>query len=354
MLIFRLYLLATYSFSILSLFNLNKVEAAEIKDIEGKSYLFSKKINELYTEATALAQWKMRLDSGSLSITQSPIQKEDGFYLPLSSFVPHIFSEFFEKKFRGPNCYNTALVSQGVLKQLTFTSQNEIIFYLNHLFEPIHPFQALQPGDMGVIFQPSRFNPDIAEIYPKRLRPEEKQPVHAFTYISKDLIFEKAGSKDFHPIHFDSYHGVTQDDYEIHRFSTWIVFYRRIPGKSIESFTSSPAEAALFRNFMDQIEVAAHSIHLAEDTDDEGKKIQEFLTLLNSVLAQVETGTIHTRDLIQALLHRIESVSLDQELWATHPADLKEQRFLHHVKRIFQKMKNEYQISSENHLNLID
>ena len=235
---------------------------------------------------------------------------------------------------RGPNCYNVALINQKVLTQLSFTSFPEFKFYLNHLFQAIPPLEQLQPGDMGVIFEPIHRHPSV------------NPPVHAFTYISGDLIFEKGGTEAHDPLQFDSY-DVVAEDYGIPDFSTWLVLYRRIPDKSIQRFASSEDERAIFKNFMNQIEEASHAIYLAAlSHENEPQKIQDLLNQIKLVIDQIDIGAIKTPILIQALLHRIESISQDQEVWESSPAHLEQTRLLHSVKRSFQKMKTQYQVPS--------
>lgn len=79
-------------------------------------------------------------------------------------------------KFSGPNCFNTALNDQRILSHRRVATVAEVLLWINSpLCKEIEPGRPISPGDLYVIYH------------------DAELPLHAFTYISEDLVFSKGG-----------------------------------------------------------------------------------------------------------------------------------------------------------------
>ena len=98
--------------------------------------------------------------------------------LDITPVVPkHIlYLEGKHPNFAGPNCFNTALNDQRILKERRASTVDEINFWRNSpLCKQIKKGEEISPGDLYIVFDDSGL------------------PLHGFTYISDDIVFSKGG-----------------------------------------------------------------------------------------------------------------------------------------------------------------
>jgi len=85
-------------------------------------------------------------------------------------------NQFKSFQYNGPNCFNLALVNVGAVSQYHFSSQWELLHWLDSDYCSEVKNDQLKPGDVGVNFHDSRG--------PYSVR-------HAFVWLSKDLVYSK-------------------------------------------------------------------------------------------------------------------------------------------------------------------
>lgn len=103
----------------------------------------------------------------------------------------------------GPNCINTALVAAGLLQRHRYSSNSEILTFLESpLCRRVDQEEELEAGDIGLVIGTS--------LPGRRSRPARNEPLlvsHAFVHLSGSLNYEKRGSGKTEP-----YRSVTTDE----------------------------------------------------------------------------------------------------------------------------------------------
>lgn len=84
----------------------------------------------------------------------------------------------------GPNCWNLALKTVGILPHFRFTASNEMTFYSNSILCRRISKDEIQRGDLGLIRVPKHY---------------KREEYHAFYYITPELVFSKNGSSQNEP-----------------------------------------------------------------------------------------------------------------------------------------------------------
>ena len=105
----------------------------------------------------------------------------------ISGVAPAIINDWHETKaFRdGPNCFNSALVLSGLAAYLRESSDEELTYYLNSGYCQAVSAKESQAGDTWVIYEGST-------------------PTHAFTYLTRELSFNKIGGDKESPYMLES------------------------------------------------------------------------------------------------------------------------------------------------------
>ncbi len=150
----------------------------EVKVIKknGEIHLQSSDCATLRNQAKALNQW----DKHQVTAIQiSPCHCEKGVCdLNVNSVVPHWIREKQGtcSAFDGPNCWNSSLVSSGILPHLRYTSPEEMSFWLSSpLCQERKENEPVQPGDIIAI------------------RTGKTEEVHGFINLTPELAFSKNG-----------------------------------------------------------------------------------------------------------------------------------------------------------------
>ncbi len=129
----------------------------------------------LERQAAALADWRGRLHEGAASPDACRCEA-DSCSLRIASAAPEFVSLMHGVKAGrwGPNCWNTALVSNKVLSAPSFTSPAEMTFWMRSpLCRQLRAGELPRPGDI------------IA------LRDQAGEEVHGFVYLTGELAFSK-------------------------------------------------------------------------------------------------------------------------------------------------------------------
>jgi hypothetical protein len=99
------------------------------------------------------------------------------------------------------NCFNTSLITAGMMQEVRIISDKELMSYLKNCQEILKPSQA---GDLVVIMD----NGDDSK----------ETPIHTFSYINETHGFEKPGITDKEPYRFSfisniyEYYGVKSEN----------------------------------------------------------------------------------------------------------------------------------------------
>jgi hypothetical protein len=143
------------------------------RDADGNLALTGADCAALEKQGAALAEWKARL-------REAPAAREACRCGPqgctLRVDAPSFVRRVHDTRARrwGPNCWNTALVSAGILSAPGFASPEEMSFWMaSPLCRPLHAAEAPRPGDIAAI------------------RDEKGAEVHGFVYVSDELAFSK-------------------------------------------------------------------------------------------------------------------------------------------------------------------
>lgn len=129
----------------------------------------------LERQSAALAEWKNRLHE-SAGAAESCRCASDGCSLRIQAAAPDFVNRYHGVKAGrwGPNCWNTALVSNKILSVTGFSSPEEMSFWMKSpLCRPLREGERAGPGDIVAI------------------RDQSGQEVHGFVYLTEDLSFSK-------------------------------------------------------------------------------------------------------------------------------------------------------------------
>ncbi len=158
--------------------------ALEVIQNEGRIYLQSQKCAAIESELQLLQDWTVKLnpDKGC-HFSKDEVRGQNFCQYDITECVPDHVQKYQGKNsyFPGPNCWNLALVMNGILPALRFTSQKEAAFYFHSpLCHQLAKKDVKQAGDIGAI----RSKDDKGEL----------EEVHAFVYVSDQLAYSKNGA----------------------------------------------------------------------------------------------------------------------------------------------------------------
>lgn len=108
-------------------------------------------------------------------------------------------------KYDGPNCWNLALVTAGVLPALRYSTSDEMSFFMNSpLCRELSQHEKKQPGDIGA------FRTD-----------QKKTEFHGFMWISDSLVYSKNGYTKSSPYAVQSFKKMEEG---YNRVRKWICY----------------------------------------------------------------------------------------------------------------------------------
>jgi hypothetical protein len=144
----------------------------------GPSYEVELACDQVESNLAAIQQWTTSR-GGACEMPTAPKSKSSlqNCKIDIAKCLPTEVLSLREKKqsIQGPNCWNLALVMAGILPAVRYSTPEEMGFFLNSpLCHRIGATEHKKPGDIGA------------------LRTNSSQ-VHAFMWISEDLVFSKNG-----------------------------------------------------------------------------------------------------------------------------------------------------------------
>lgn len=163
--------------------------------------MFTKRGNEIFIKdfscdvvtqnAAALARWTRQTDpqnSCPAVLPQALRDPNDARFcmMNISRCVPKHVLKYHDVSVKDdPNCFNLALVMQGVLPSLRQSSREEMVYYMQPpLCRQLGSGEARIPGDVGMISS--------------RIRQKIKED-HAFIYVSDSVAYSKNGMFETNP-----------------------------------------------------------------------------------------------------------------------------------------------------------
>jgi len=162
----------------LSFFNLTAFSQVKvINDKNGNIQLTATSCEILVKNFKAIKEWKLKKgevsdDKGACSCSDNKCS------IMITNIIPDDLKDLEGQcsSTYGPNCFNTALVDQGMIKHRRIVSTEELKFWINSdLCKERKEDEQLRPGDLLVISH------------------GEELPLHGFIYISDDLVYSKGG-----------------------------------------------------------------------------------------------------------------------------------------------------------------
>ena len=152
-----------------------KVPVAASRGEDGAIFLSGADCPTLERQASALSEWRKRLHEPAGS-PEACACAADACSLKVSGSAPDFVNLFHGVKAGrwGPNCWNTALVSDKILAAPSFTSPEEMTFWMKSpLCRQLGGGELPRPGDIIAI------------------RNQAGEEVHGFTYLTAELSFSK-------------------------------------------------------------------------------------------------------------------------------------------------------------------
>jgi hypothetical protein len=150
----------------------------------------------LKEEAAALRNWAIRMGETPSASPTACLSHDGSLALDVTSTVPTLVGKLqgVTPLVSGPNCWNAALVSAGMVPYLRYVDGWEMRFWMNYsglCYEPPANVAA-QPGDIIAIRQrqaPTQENPN----------PQDPSEVHGMVYVTDQLVFSKNGAGNTNP-----------------------------------------------------------------------------------------------------------------------------------------------------------
>ncbi len=171
-----------YMSILLSLSLTSLSSAASYFSLEGQTIeqsLITGSCHEIKTEVTKLNLFNKRYYPDSTCKLENIKQIDDNLCsFNLSHCIPEVLGKKVGTSFAqdGPNCYGTSLYTTKNYSHLRFVSEKEFSAVVNSPY--CKKVDNPSPGDLGVFKAPAH------------------EYLHAFTYLSPNLIFEKMGADD--------------------------------------------------------------------------------------------------------------------------------------------------------------
>lgn len=163
--------------SLLIFTSLSHAQVKVFNNQDGLVLLLGENCEILESNYQALKKWKSKSEVVEGKDSECSCSEKE-CRIDVSNVIP-----FREKRvegkcsaYSGPNCFNTALITQGILKHRRVVSVDEINFWTeSELCSEVPPGEEISPGDLYVLYDKSGL------------------PLHGFTYVSPELVYSKGG-----------------------------------------------------------------------------------------------------------------------------------------------------------------
>lgn len=165
----------------------------EVQRQEGRLYLKDSSCDEVADVTRTLAEWTVKTGNHKICPINTAKPKVGLFpgnecWFDITDCVPDHVVKYHgvSSKNAGPNCFNLALVLQDILPGLSFSTSEELSFYMRPpLCRQLKNGEKRMPGDVGTIRANDR-NTGMLNL-------------HGFIYISEKIIYEKVGLESTMP-----------------------------------------------------------------------------------------------------------------------------------------------------------
>jgi hypothetical protein len=150
--------------------------------------------SKIQQQVDDLISWTKRVENRTCTAPEIRNGAEGTCTANVTQCVPKMVKENHgtNSEHPGPNCWNTALVMQGLIPGLRETSSEEFEFFIKSpLCKELGPNEEKKPGDIGSIETPYQDG--------------SSNQIHAFIHINDNMIYNKVGLALQSPFTLQSY-----------------------------------------------------------------------------------------------------------------------------------------------------
>ena len=193
-----------FTLLLLCLLSLNVFSALreDISIVDGKQItLKGESCAVLMEQAEAILSWAQKLGENMYESVPECYCSSSSCILNVYDISPKMVQTYqgVNPQYNGPNCWNRALVFAKILPSLTYTTPEEMTFWMGSaLCRERLPEEEAQPGDIIVVRDFGYYS-----------------EVHGFTYLTDDMAFSKNGYKKYSAYEYQSLSSV----FDVYRVS---------------------------------------------------------------------------------------------------------------------------------------